>query len=103
MFDRCTPKKRGPPLFTAALLLIISATWAFMAGAYPMYRAATEDPKSSQRPEGSSSLDLSPWPKSLSQWVFISATGSWQPFDDQYLMQWGALSAQSVSAQHPYR
>ncbi|BDA42305.1 hypothetical protein COCOBI_03-1920 [Coccomyxa sp. Obi] len=102
-FDWCTPKRRGPPLFVAALLLVFCATWAFMAGAYPVYRAATEDPTSSQSPESSKSLDLSPWPNSLSQWFLISSTGSWEPLSDQYLMQWGALSAANVLAGHPCR
>ncbi len=103
MCGRCTPKRRTAPLYVTALLLLLSVTWAFMAGAYPVYRAALEDPNSSRSSEGSRPPDLSPRPSSLSEWLFISATGSWEPLSNQYLMQWGALSAADVLAGQPYR
>ncbi|KAK9901674.1 hypothetical protein WJX75_007910 [Coccomyxa subellipsoidea] len=104
LFDWCTPsKRRGLPLFVGALLLIFTAAWAFMAGAYPVYIAGTQDPNSPQSPKSSSSSDFVPASNALSHWFYFSATGNWDSLDDQYMLQWGALSAATVLAGQPYR
>ncbi len=102
IYCRCTPRKRrGLPLFVGVLLLMFTAAWAFMAGAYPLYIAGTQDPNSPLSHNSNSIPDLVP--HALTRWFSFSATGNWESLSDQYLLQWGALSAATVSAGQPYR
>jgi hypothetical protein len=68
-----------------------------------VYIAGTQDPNSPQSPKSSSSSDFVPASNALSHWFYFSATGNWDSLDDQYMLQWGALSAATVLAGQPYR